>query len=235
MSRHKKVFFDEREIKKNSLSVQRSVVESFKFNDKNIRAFYIKDVGQCFISQAVYTAVGSDKENRVKAMQRLVPGKYKMRLGDVMIGMKGLGIRLQPNMVLLTGHGLKLFLMRCHKPKAFDVAKHFDIKIEHCLPASKEQDALGQIMQAFNGEEMIYQFGTGKYRIDLYFPKYKLVIECDEFDHHDRDIKYEAERQKNIEKLLDCTFVRFNPDAKDFCILKAVNKVFIHIKSSFQM
>ena len=103
------------------------------------------------------------------------------------------------------------------------------------MPASKEQDALGQIMQAFNGEEMIHQFGTGKYRIDLYFPKYKLAIECDEFDHCDRDIEYEAERQKNIEKLLDCTFVRFNPDAKDFYILKAVNKVFVHIKFSFQM
>ena len=58
-----------------SLSVQSSVVESFKFNDKNITAFYIKDVGQCLISQDVYTAVGYDKENRVMAMQRFVPGK----------------------------------------------------------------------------------------------------------------------------------------------------------------
>ena len=55
-----------------SLSVQCSVIESFKFNYKNIRAFYIKDVGQCLISQDVYTAVGYDKENGVKAMQRLV-------------------------------------------------------------------------------------------------------------------------------------------------------------------
>ena len=45
-----------------SLSVQHSVVESFKFNDKNIRAFYIKDVGQCLISQDVYTAMGYDKK-----------------------------------------------------------------------------------------------------------------------------------------------------------------------------
>ena len=41
-----------------SLSVQRSVVESFKFNGKNIRAFYIRGVGQCLISQDKYTAVG---------------------------------------------------------------------------------------------------------------------------------------------------------------------------------
>ena len=43
--------------------------------------------------------------------------------------------------------------MRCHKPKAFNVAKHFGIKIEHCLLESKEQDALGQIIQAINGEK----------------------------------------------------------------------------------
>ena len=82
---------------------------------------------------------------------------------------------------------------------------------------------------------MIHQFGAGKYRIDLYFLKYKLAIECDEFDHCEGDIGYEVERQKRIEKLLCCTFVRFNPDTKDFCILEAVNKIFIQIKSSFEM
>ena len=88
-------------------------------------------------------------------------------------------------------------------------------------------------MQAFNGEEMIHQFSVGKYRTDLYFTKYKLAIECDEFNHRDRDIGYEAEWEKRIIKLLNCTFVRFNPDAKDFCILEVVNKIFVQIKSSF--
>ena len=52
---------------------------------------------------------------------------------------------------------------------------------------------------------MIHQFGARKYRIDLYFLKYKLAIECDEFDHCEGDIGYEVERQKRIEKLLCCT------------------------------
>ena len=125
--------------------------------------------------------------------------------------------------------------MRCRKPKALDVAKHFDIKTEHCLLASKEQHALSQIMQAFRGEEMIHQFGAGKHRIDLYFPRYKLAIECNKFNHRDSDIGDEVERQKHIAKLLGCTFVRFNPDAKDFCILEVINKIFVQIKSAFQM
>ena len=70
--------------------------------------------------------------------------------------------------------------------------------------------------------------------IDLYFLKYKLPIECDEFNHRDRDIWYKVEQQKHIEKLLNCTFVRFNPDAKEFCILEVVNKIFVQIKSFFK-
>ena len=100
--------------------------------------------------------------------------------------------------------------------------------------ASEEQDALSQLMQAFNSEEMIEQFSVRKYRIDLYFPKYKLAVECDEFDHRDREIGYKVEQQKHIEKLLNCTFVRFNPDVKDFCVLDAVKKIFAQIKSPFQ-
>ena len=92
---------------------------------------------------------------------------------------------------------------------------------------------MSQIMQAFNGEEMIRQFGAGKYRIDLYFPKCKLAIEYDEFDHHDRDIGYEVERQKHIEQLLNSNFVRFSPVAKDFFILEVVKKIFEQIKSVF--
>ena len=99
----------------------------------------------------------------------------------------------------------------------------------------KWQDTLRQIMQAFKGKEMIHQFGVRKYRIVLYFSMYKLAIECDEFDHRDTDIGYEEEQQKHIEKQLSCIFVRFNPDAEEFCILDVVNKIFAQIKSSFEM
>ena len=64
----------------------------------------------------------------------------------------------------------------------------------------KEHNASSQISQAFNGEEMIHQFGVEKYRIDLYLPRYILAIECDEFDHRDRDIGYEVDRQKQAFK-----------------------------------
>ena len=63
---------------KMSLSVQRSVVESFKFNGKHVRSVYVKDVGQCLVLKDVYEAIGYEKEDRVKAIQRLAPEKYKI-------------------------------------------------------------------------------------------------------------------------------------------------------------
>ena len=89
---------------------------------------------------------------------------------------------------------------------------------------------------------MIHQFAVGKYWIDLYFPRYKLAIECDEFGHRDRDIGYEVERQKHIGKLLNCTFVRFNTDAKDFYHLGSCEQnlcpdqiLFYRLKKSYRL
>ena len=120
-----------------SLSAQRPVVESFKFNMKNIRSVHVKGE-ECLVSRDVYKAIEYKKESGKKAIQNLVPNKHKLRFGDAVIDMKGADIRLHRDTVLLTGNGLKLFLMSCRKPKAFDVVKHFGIKIEHYLPASKE-------------------------------------------------------------------------------------------------
>ena len=80
-----KHFLTQKELKKMSLSVQRSVVESFKFNDKHVRFVYVKDVGQCLVSMDVYKVIGYGKEDGVKAIQRLVPEKNKIRFGDAQV------------------------------------------------------------------------------------------------------------------------------------------------------
>ena len=52
--------------------------------------------------------------------------------------------------------------------------------------------------------------------IDFYLPKMKLAIEVDEHGHKDRKPEKEKTRQKDIEECLGCTFIRINPDEKDF-------------------
>ena len=57
-----------RKLIKMSLPVQRSVVESFKFNGKHVRSVYVKDVGQCLVSKDVYETIGYEKEDGAKAI-----------------------------------------------------------------------------------------------------------------------------------------------------------------------
>lgn len=91
---------------------------------------------------------------------------------------------------------------------------------------TKEQQILYNIHEIFKGEEMIDQHNVGQYRIDLYFTKYKIAIECDENDHIDRDIEYEKKRENYITNTLKCTFIRFNPDDDNFNINKICNEIF---------
>ena len=72
---------------------------------------------------------------------------------------------------------------------------------------TQEQSVLSKITTLFSTEEIILQHNFLGYRIDAYFPKYKLTIEVDELGHNDRDINQAIQRQKAIEKELDCEFI----------------------------
>ena len=48
------------------------------------------------------------------------------------------------------------------------------------------------------------------FRIDVYFTEYLLAIEIDEKVHKDRELIFEEERQKALEKRLGCEFIRIN-------------------------
>ena len=76
------------------------------------------------------------------------------------------------------------------------------------------------------------QYSVLGQRIDLYFHKGKLAIEVDELGHADRSLTKETERQKALEKELDCVFIRVNPDEENFNISEEINKIHRHIKKS---
>ena len=71
------------------------------------------------------------------------------------------------------------------------------------------------------------QFNIGKYRVDFYFIDYKLVVECDEFNHIDRDEIKEKNREEYILSLGN-KIIRYNPNQKDFDlsnVLREINKL----------
>ena len=104
-----------------SLSVQHSVVESFSFNGKNIRAVHVPGLGECLVGIDVSRAIGYvDDSNGRRAIKRHVPQKYMMRIEDV----KGIVKRYvrsnvpQKDATLLKGPSLYCFLLRCKMPEA---------------------------------------------------------------------------------------------------------------------
>ena len=97
---------------------------------------------------------------------------------------------------------------------------------------TKDQTVINAIKDAFEGENMQTQYTVLGYRIDLYFHKYKLVIEVDELGHNDGNIDYEIQRQQALDRELNCVFIRVNPDAVDFNVFKEINKIHRHIKKS---
>ena len=84
---------------------------------------------------------------------------------------------------------------------------------------TKEQTVLNLIKNAFERENMQTLYSVLGYRIDLYFHKHKLAIEVGDLGHAGRNLNNEIERQKALEKELDCVFIRINPDEKKFSIL----------------
>ena len=81
---------------------------------------HVQGIGECLVAGDVWRAVGYNRENGKKQMQRLVPEKYKLRLGDVLPELeKGDNIvPLHPDSVLLKEAGLYCFLLRCGRPEA---------------------------------------------------------------------------------------------------------------------
>ena len=120
--------------------------------------------------------------------------------------------------------------MNCRTDESCNLKRNLGFT-PHDVINTKEQTVINSIKDAFEGENMQSQYTVLNYRIDLYFHKYKLAIEVDELGHNDRNIDYEIQRQKALERELNCVFIRINPDEKDFNIFKEINKIHRHIKT----
>ena len=84
---------------------------------------------------------------------------------------------------------------------------------------TQEQSIFTKIKDSFSTEKIIFQHFVLGYRINTCFLKHKLAIEVDERGHNDKDLEYEIERQKSLEKELDCKFIRINPARENLIII----------------
>ena len=79
--------------------------------------------------------------------------------------------------------------------------------------------------QYFQPKKLILQYSVSGCYIDAYVLEHKLAIEIDEKIHKDRNIDQEIERQKAPEKVLDCKFIRINPEKQNFDVFIEISKI----------
>jgi very-short-patch-repair endonuclease len=88
-----------------------------------------------------------------------------------------------------------------------------------------ENQTIGFIENSFKDIfNMKRQFIIGKYRVDLYFIDYKIVVECDEFNHTDRDLIKETIREEYILSLGN-EIIRYNPNDKNFDLSNVLREI----------
>ena len=125
--------------------------------------------------------------------------------------------------------GVHMLVARSRTPQSTNFAKQLGIDVHAYKFEFAEGTTIGSLMQAFAGQAMTTQFMVGSFRVDLYFTEHKIAVECDEYGHSDRDPQAEADRQDFVTKQLNCQWVRFNPDCKNFSMMKVINQIMCKI------
>lgn len=133
------------------------------------------------------------------------------------------------NTIFINSRGVKTLVIKSRLPNAINIAKELGLDVSDIKITYHEQKTLNCIMEAFKNEKMERQYSVGKYRIDLYFPDYKIAVECDENDHQNYNKDNDKERTQYINDKLHCSWVRYNPDDKNFNIFTVINEIYKQI------
>lgn len=95
-----------------------------------------------------------------------------------------------------------------------------------------ENQTIGFIANSYNSLlNLKRQYIFGKYKVDLYFIDYKLVVECDENNHDDRNAIQEKIREEYIISLGN-KIIRYNPNVNKFDlsnVLREINTVLFSV------
>ena len=131
--------------------------------------------------------------------------------------------------VMLTEEAFEIFKNSFNMRNRYivDVSKEVKIvKFGMCI----ETQTIGFIANAYSHVLNVKrQHVMGKYRVDLYFVDHKLVVECDENGHADRDPLQEQIREDYL-KSCGNKIIRFNPNTPGFDlsnVLREINAVLL--------
>lgn len=131
---------------------------------------------------------------------------------------------------MLTEEAFELFKNSFNFRNKYLVAASEQIQVVK-FPMCIEGQTIGFIENAFQGlRAMSRQFRIGPYFADLCFTDDLIVIECDEYGHHDR---YEAEEvaREDFIKNQGYAMIRYNPNEAGFDLSNVLNRINMRILS----
>lgn len=127
--------------------------------------------------------------------------------------------------VILSEKALKYTLQQSRKPKAKELAMKLNLDLD-IMQSPVETETIRILQAAFTHLNPIDQFFVAGYRIDLYFPKEKLAIECDEAHHTTpAQTAKDDERRLAITEVLGCSWIRYSPNTPGFNIGQVINQI----------
>jgi hypothetical protein len=136
---------------------------------------------------------------------------------------------------------IEIIISKMHLSKSSSMAQLLEININNLKNISKKEEILSNVILSFDTQKHITQYNIDNYNIELYFPDYKLAVEYEITMYinnsldSDAKLQYEithekkVKREQYIKKKLQCTFIKFNSDSKNFCIFNLINKIQTHI------
>ncbi len=125
---------------------------------------------------------------------------------------------------------LREMLTKSRRPSVVEICNTLDIDVFSKTYMCIEADTIKCILESFRGEQMNLQHRIGQYMVDLYFPEYNIIVECDEA-HHANDIKKDEARELHIKEICKgCVFIRYSPQSLDFNMFQLINRIYTAIK-----
>ena len=134
---------------------------------------------------------------------------------------------------LIQEDGMLWLLSRSRKlptQKKEAIIKYFKLGDKVVLESRREIEFIHKLKKVIEpiGIEVVTQLQVERYRVDIYFPKFNIVVEFDENGHVNYDEDNERKREKVIKKELNCAIVRIDDRDDDLfnigCILKKLGK-----------
>jgi hypothetical protein len=126
----------------------------------------------------------------------------------------------------LTHKGLEKLLSASRSSESMKMNELLGMEVARKWFPCIELDVITNLLHAFRTENVCRQFACDKYRIDLYFIKHKIAVECDELHHMSESNKTKDEmRETRLKQKLNCDFIRFNPFEPQFNVFELIGKI----------